>query len=236
MVREGSRLPSVDFSNIMQDVGITGDLDLSGDLTFNGGGTIATTGNGNLTLLPHGSGFTLVGDAGSTSHSLNSNDDFFVAGEFEVDSKAYFDNQAIFDHSIQVNTGAFIRVGNNTNDTQIRESSEQTVDSCLIVPSASSNHIIFCDYGSRTFNMTHAQTTNPTLFFHSSNSSITEWLSVTHDQTDGLISTGTGDLKLVPATGVISFGTHTGIGAESLSGYITVKDSGGTTRKLAVIS
>ena len=37
-------------------------------------------------------------------------------------------------------------------------------------------------------------------------------------------------------TGVLSFGAHTAIGSEALSGYITIKDSGGTTRKLAVVS
>lgn len=34
----------------------------------------------------------------------------------------------------------------------------------------------------------------------------------------------------------IKFGTHSAIAAEALSGYITIKDAGGTTRKLAVIS
>jgi len=45
------------------------------------------------------------------------------------------------------------------------------------------------------------------------------------------------DLRLVPqGTGVVSFGTLTAIGAETITGYITIKDSGGTLRKLAVVS
>lgn len=45
------------------------------------------------------------------------------------------------------------------------------------------------------------------------------------------------DLPLVPqGTGVVQFGTHTAIGAETLTGYITIKDSGGTLRKIAVVS
>lgn len=54
--------------------------------------------------------------------------------------------------------------------------------------------------------------------------------------------TGTGsdtnvDLSLpTKGTGVLRFGTHSALAAEALSGYITIKDSGGTTRKLAVIS
>jgi len=54
-------------------------------------------------------------------------------------------------------------------------------------------------------------------------------------------SAGTGaaniDLGLTPAgTGKVKFGTHAAIGAETVTGYIEVKDAGGTTRKLAVVS
>lgn len=45
------------------------------------------------------------------------------------------------------------------------------------------------------------------------------------------------DLKLSgKGAGLLSFGTHGTIGAETVTGYITIKDSGGTTRKLAVVS
>src|SRR3990167_4461409 len=36
--------------------------------------------------------------------------------------------------------------------------------------------------------------------------------------------------------GQIKFGTHTAIGAETVTGYITIRDAGGTLRKLAVVS
>lgn len=36
--------------------------------------------------------------------------------------------------------------------------------------------------------------------------------------------------------GGVKFGTHTGIGAETVTGYITITDAGGTARKLAVVS
>ena len=45
------------------------------------------------------------------------------------------------------------------------------------------------------------------------------------------------DLKFVPnGTGKVRFGTHTALGAETVTGYITIKDSGGTERKIAVVS
>lgn len=45
------------------------------------------------------------------------------------------------------------------------------------------------------------------------------------------------DLRLVSkGTGKVSFGTHTGTADTAVSGYIEIKDAGGTIRKLAVIS
>ena len=54
-------------------------------------------------------------------------------------------------------------------------------------------------------------------------------------------SAGTGsadiDVVLTPkGAGGVKFGTHAAITAETLTGYITIKDSGGTSRKLAVVS
>jgi hypothetical protein len=45
------------------------------------------------------------------------------------------------------------------------------------------------------------------------------------------------DIKLTPkGSGVLSFGTHSAIAAETVTGYITIKDSSGNSRKLAVVS
>jgi len=45
------------------------------------------------------------------------------------------------------------------------------------------------------------------------------------------------DLFLAPkGAGNIKFGTHAAIDAETLTGYITIKDAAGNARKLAVVS
>ena len=45
------------------------------------------------------------------------------------------------------------------------------------------------------------------------------------------------DLSLVPkGTGAVRFGTHSALAAETVTGYITIKDAGGTSRKVAVVS
>jgi hypothetical protein len=45
------------------------------------------------------------------------------------------------------------------------------------------------------------------------------------------------DLALTPAgAGNVRYGTHSAIGAETITGFIEIKDAGGTVRKLAVVS
>lgn len=54
-------------------------------------------------------------------------------------------------------------------------------------------------------------------------------------------SAGTGtadiDIKFTPkGSGLVRFGSHSAVAAELVTGYITIKDAGGTSRKIAVIS
>lgn len=54
----------------------------------------------------------------------------------------------------------------------------------------------------------------------------------------GVGSDGTIDVKIEPksASGRVMFGTHAAISTETVTGYIEIKDAGGTLRKLAVVS
>lgn len=65
---------------------------LGADLIFSHADpTIRTQNNEDLRLLPDGTGITVVGDAGSTSQGLNSNDDAYFAGEVEIDGSLFLD-------------------------------------------------------------------------------------------------------------------------------------------------
>lgn len=45
------------------------------------------------------------------------------------------------------------------------------------------------------------------------------------------------DFAITPkGTGVLRFGTHSALAGETVTGYITIKDSSGTTRKVAILS
>ena len=61
------------------------------------GNTITSTPTGtNIVLKPLGAGITVIGDAGATSHGLNTNDCLFVTDALEVDGYVYFDSGATF--------------------------------------------------------------------------------------------------------------------------------------------
>lgn len=99
--------------------GVEGDQELTGDLKLNAGGTVSTSANGNLVLLPNGTGYTLVGDAGSTSHTFNTNDDLFAAGRLEVDGIAYLDSDATLAGDLTLTSGATISSTANGNITHL---------------------------------------------------------------------------------------------------------------------
>ncbi len=80
-------------------------------------------------------------------------------------------------------------------------------------------------------------------FFVTHTASGVNWVQTTGSTTGNAVSMTAGgsdtniDFLLGgKGTGVLRFGTHSAIAAETVTGYITIKDSAGNTRKLAVLS
>lgn len=66
-------------------------------------------------------------------------------------------------------------------------------------------NFLFTDYANNAKAHDHAAQTNPTVWFHSTtdpDSDNTQWLSITHDQTDGVINAGKGYVKIGGPSGV----------------------------------
>jgi len=62
------------------------------------------------------------------------------------------------------------------------------------------------------------------------------WMRTGNGSDDNFrINAASGDLMLL-ADSNVRFGTHSSLSGETVTGYITIKDEGGTTRKLAVVS
>ena len=168
---------------------------VSNSITFLGAGTISTTNNGILNLLPNGTGYTKIGDASNTSHTLNTNDDLMVTGKVEVDGNFYADLEGYFYNTVYY-------IYQNKGYVTINPSPSSAVNIGVGADSdGARRNIVFCTTANVATNYAHTASTNPTLFFHSATTTATEWGSVTHDQTDFVISTGKGMIKLVPVAG-----------------------------------
>lgn len=67
-----------------------------------------------------------------------------------------------------------------------------TPDTFVCGLGTTSRSMLLVEAGDEAFDFAHALQTTPTLFIHSANQSTTQWLGLTHDGTNGVISTGTG--------------------------------------------
>lgn len=177
------------------------DIDLSGSITAGG---IILTGNLNLggndieevdsiygstSILP-----VRIGDAATTSHSLASEDDLLVTGKMEVDGATYYDGVSTFYNNLNVRDAKILYFG-NSDDSTIMYNTAQSPDALLTGVSGDSNNLLIVEAGDKTYDFAHAQQTNPTVFIQSANQSTDEWISFAHDQTNGNIEVGTGDVK-----------------------------------------
>ena len=94
----------------------------------------------------------------------------------------------------------------SSTNSSFRHSTSQTNDSLLLTlspPSNGSDSLVIVD--SANFNYQHPKQINPTIFLHSATNSTTEWISFTHDQTNGVIETGTGHVRFKSSIGLENF-------------------------------
>jgi hypothetical protein len=117
--------------------------------------------------------------------------DLFVTGDIELVDTLYLKN----DKPV---------VFGNVGYCQMKFSTVQTPDTLMIGTASISNSLIIAELGDLVFDFAHALQTNPTLFGHSANQSTTEWWSLTHNQTDAVLTSGAGALSLAPASGAVN--------------------------------
>lgn len=100
------------------DVGST--LTVVGDVTLSSGGTISSTLNGDISIVPNGTGITKIGDATAYSFSSPVNDDLSVSGRLGVKGTAYFSASESINASYHVTLngasygGTYVRFGSSS--------------------------------------------------------------------------------------------------------------------------
>lgn len=214
----------------------TGNIDIGGNLTVAGTATLdglLISNDGTVTTLSGTAGdYVRIGDANSTSHTLNSENDLLVAGELEVNSTAFFDGAAFFFNTLTAGTDFSLAIGSNASQSGgLRLATAQTPDSVLLFPGSLSNAIVMCGRGDLGFDFAHAQETNPTLFIHSANQATDEWLGLSHDGSSAQITSGKGGVSIEGLT-VTNDGTKTTLSGTA-GDYLRVGTANTTSHGLA---
>lgn len=127
-----------------------------------------------------------------------------------------------------------LRFGNDL-DALFEFDTAQTIDS-LLLGLSSSNSLLITEKADMAFDFSHAGQTNPTLFVHSRNQNTDQWISISHDGTNGVIDVGVGKVTFpggvaagsgditaanVAATGTIRSSNTTSIGWSVVAGANT---------------
>lgn len=150
----------------------SGNFALDGDLTLTGGGSILSTANGNIGILPHNSGITTVG-TGSTSRGLNTNDDLFVAGRIEADQEIYADSGITVAGSGIDLTGKLLMASNEVMGSAssgqiVLVNSVQTPTTLTLALGTGSRHLLICEQSDKSTDFGHPIQVDPTTFHQSS--------------------------------------------------------------------
>jgi len=170
----------------------------------------------------------------TTSHSLNSNEDLLVSGVLEVNGRAYFDGIVELNTTTTLigNSGlAFGSAGAGGSFIKAYSTNQLWLGMGTLI---GRNFVIGDAANGLNKNYDHSSSTDPVLWIHSAEDPDTannQWVSISHDQTDGNIDTGTGTLNL-GATGNVNFAgaTHTGTGDTATNGYVTLEVAGASIK------
>ena len=174
---------------------ITGNLIVEGNFTFGDASvdvfTIAGYIQGDIT----GNTYVSIGNT-ATSHGLDAINDFMVGGELEVDGNAFFDGGVYAAAGIfSAGDYPFILGGNDLTDDAVFLPNI-SFDQLVLTLGANVGRQLVIGNGTATAkDFDHATTTNPTLFIHSATDpdvDNTEWLSITHDKSNPVFTSGKG--------------------------------------------
>lgn len=89
-------------------------------------------------------------------------------------------------------------------DARLGWNTAQTVDALYLALATGQNTLIIAENGDVAYDFAHGAQTNPTIFIQSATQSATQWGSLTHNQTDFLLTSGAGAVRFAPATNVTS--------------------------------
>ena len=106
-------------------------------------------------------------------------------------------------------TNSFLGIGTTSADgLEIWWNTTQTPDAITATLDGASRSLIVCEEGDQTTDFAHANPTNPTIFVQSADqTTVADYLSLAHNQTDAIIGSGAGDLGIADdgGKGVVTY-------------------------------
>ena len=158
----------------------------------------ASSTNLNLQLQGKGTGYVKIGSATTPNawDLLTSPNDLLVTGKVNIGGPLNVDYGEFYvDKNAENNSFLSLRgAGGTAFRFTVAFDEAQVV---LTTRDTSGNQFNFSGYDSRAMDHDHVTQTNPTIFIHSittPDTNNTQWLSLTHNQTNGVINTGLGNL------------------------------------------
>jgi hypothetical protein len=181
----------------------TADTDLYALGVFNGAtetARILSTGGIQCggTIAPIGLGFRIgtgTADHVSSSPVLN---DAYITGRLEVDGTAFFDGAVQCYSHLYLKDSMVLYLGTGS-DSRLGWSIGQTPDTVLWGLGADSNGIVICRATDVATDFAHALQTNPTIWIQAGTTTVAQWMSFAHNQTNGVIAVGTGSITFIDA-------------------------------------
>lgn len=172
----------------------TGNIDWEADAT--GAGASEWTDAGTYLHPADGDEYVACSDTG-TRNSVDGDGDMYIEDELEVDGKAYFQNDVQINKELEF----YATLGGNAYG-QFYSKADDGLHLGIGEDDGDGNRsFVFVDDANLTNDYDHStQLTNPTIFLHSATAAVTatdQWISLSHNQTDGVIDVGTGNIDLL---------------------------------------
>ena len=179
------------------------DMNVAGTLTVSG---ITMTGNLDL------DGYNLIMDTDGDTQIVNDRDAVILDNEIGVAIGGAMDFlfqanifSALSGSAFWLADDSTLRFGNTAvaPDSILNWNTAQTQDA-LFLGTGGSRNIVVADVANVNFDFAHGNSTDSTLFLHSRNQSTTQWLGLSHNATDAVLATGTGNIAFAPSSGIVS--------------------------------
>ena len=137
---------------------------------------------------------------GAGNHALGTGD-VGVGGALEVDGYAHLDaGGEVTGADLDIGFNLGIESNDGTTGAFFPDLQYQTPNTTYLATGSAANNIIIGEKSDRSYDFAHAQSTNPTVYIQSATQSATEWVSIAHSQSAGVVATGGGIIDLEPAT------------------------------------